>query len=302
MFLLNKISFLILLKKKKIPIYKSGEHNNMNNYRPIAIASPVSKILETAFLTRLQAFLEFNKIIDKNQFGFRKNIGTEDAVAKAMDLIYNKMNEGNKVMATFIDISKAFDCVNHSILIEKMKNIKTGKDTENWIRSYLKDRSIQVQIKDEISNPRIINVGVSQGSILGPKLFLLYINDIHEIKLNGYLLNYADDCILINFAKRKNDTIADATEDLSKINEWCIANKLNINFNKTKYLNFTLMEKKDVHNLPIKIHSCGNTDNSCNCQMIENKQNIKYLGINIDSHLKWNKHTEILTNYLKRMN
>jgi len=297
-------SFPDIIKRTKIiPIYKAGDHNNLNNYRPIAIASPISKILETAFLSRLETFLDTNEIIDENQFGFRKKCGTEDAIAKTIDLIYNKMNAGKKVIATFIDLSKAFDCVNHSILLEKLNKIGIGKDAEEWISSYLKDRIIQVKIKDEISDPRTINIGVPQGSILGPKLFLLYINDIYNHCLQGYLLNYADDCILINYSKIKKDVIKETTNDLSRINEWCISNRLKINFNKTKYLFFSLIDKKlDETNLPITIHECGFAVNNCTCNQIESTNSIKYLGLYIDRNLKWNTHTEHLTKYLKRMN
>jgi hypothetical protein len=283
-----------------VPIYKQGNRNDFTNYRPITISSNISKIFETAFLNRLQIHLNINNIINENQFGFRKRMGTDEALGELFNYIYNNINKSKHTTATFIDLSKAFDKVNHDILIDKLDNYGIKNKEKNWCKTFLHDRTISTKIDNMIGKAQHINWGVPQGSILGPVLFLIYINDIYDIQLNGRILNYADDCVIINEAKNLTLLSQEANRDISSFNKWCTNNRLQINCKKTKFINFSLKNKNEQY-LDIKIHSKDCSHINCNCEKLEQCKSIKYLGIHVDENLKWNVHIEKLYNYLKSM-
>ena len=282
-----------------VPIHKQGDINEFSNYRPISITSNISKIFEIAFLNRLNDHLGQNNILNNEQYGFRKNIGTDEALAKLFEEIYNNINKGLKTVAIFIDLTKAFDKVNHKILLTKLQRYGIKDKTKRWCETYLKDRRICVRIGNQIGQYESINWGVPQGSILGPTLFLIYINDIYNIKLNGVILNYADDCVIINKARTIDKLSNESTNDIQKFNEWCHYNKLNINIKKTKYIYFTLKNQNVIFD--IKIHKINCHGLKCKCENLERTNYIKYLGIYVDQNLKWNVHTDKLCSHLKKM-
>ena len=178
-----------------VPIFKEAEGDklNMENYRPISTLNFISKVFEKLFLTRLKSFLNLSGILDKFQFGFRDSVSTTDAVITFLNDTYNNINESKYTIATFIDFKKAFDTINHEILLGKLKNFGVRSLPLKWIESYLYNRRMYVDFNGTHSTSKTVNIGIPQGTVLGPFLFILYINDIfNSSKILKFLL-YADD-------------------------------------------------------------------------------------------------------------
>ena len=177
---------------KVIPIHKNGSTQVMNNYRPISLLSIFDKTMENIMHERLYKFLELNNILYNKQFGFRKNNSTIDALIKITDKIRESVDKGKYGCGIFIDLRKAFDTVNHNILLLKMEHYGVRGPSLQWFRSYLSERK-HVYINGECSELKQISCGVPQGSVLGPLLFLIYINDLPNISKKFDLYLFADD-------------------------------------------------------------------------------------------------------------
>ena len=178
---------------KVIPIHKGGSTQDVNNYRPIFLLSIFDKIIEKIMHKHLYAFLEYHNILFQNQFGFRRNNSTVYALAKITEIIKESIDKGKYGCGTFMDLHKAFDTVNHGILFKKLEHYGIRDNMIGWFQSYLNDRKQYVDINGKSSHLLDITCGVSQGSVLGPLLFLIYMNDLPNIGkiLNFYL--FADD-------------------------------------------------------------------------------------------------------------
>ena len=225
-------------------------------------------------------------------------MGTEDALLKFTSVIYKSLNDNLKTVAIFIDISKAFDSVNHEILLRKLYSAGIRGRQHEWFVSYLKNRKQFVKIGDICSEFCLINKGVPQGSILGPILFIIFINDLCNLELCGQIVTYADDTVII-FSTTSYELLKDMiNSDLMKIKNWFKNNDLKINSNKTKYINFSL--KQDFsNNLTIKYHiDCFEETPICNCPEISKVENIKYLGLYVHQSFKWKLHAGKINNKL----
>jgi len=287
---LDTHSFPVSLKKATItPIYKTGNKNILSNYRPISILPSFSKIIEKALSTKMYNFLNHSNFFADNQYGFIKGKNTESALLEFNRFIYNSIDKNKKTAAIFLDISKAFDSVNHSLLILKLEHAGFRGNILNWFISYLSNRQQRVKIGNNLSDYVISNCGVPQGSILGPLLFLIFINDFCKLKLFGKMITYADDSALLYSCVNNLELKSQIEADLIEIGKWFAVNDLSLNLNKTKYIYFNL--KQPLFSLNIKFHliSCLNNLN-CNCQSLEQVQSIKYLGLHIDANLKWKTH------------
>ena len=174
---------------KVIPLYKGGSKNVYTNYRPVSLLSQFSKVLEKLFDVRLQAFVEKSNILSDSQYGFRSNRSTSLALMELIEEICTGIDNKKLTVGVFIDLKKAFDTIDHNILLEKLEFYGIRGVAHSWIKSYLFSRKQYVQVDNSVSELLSIMCGVPQGSVLGPKLFILYINDLCNVsKLLKYVL------------------------------------------------------------------------------------------------------------------
>ena len=226
----------ILKIGRQTPVFKSGICT-VSNYRPITVCSSFSKILEKVVRDRLQNFVTENNIINKNQFRFRKNHSTTHATTNLLEATIDGLDNKLKVGGVFLDVSKAFDCVDHDILLKKLEFYGIREMSLMWIESYLKDRTQYVELNGTKSNEYTSNIGVPQGGVLSALLFILFTNDIIEStkKLNFSI--FADDtCLTLSIERSKYDETLKA--ELQKVIEWFTCNRLLLNINKTEYIFF----------------------------------------------------------------
>lgn len=262
-----------------IPIFKAGNKEEPSNYRPISILPLLSKIFEKLVLNRMIGFLEKHKIVSKYQYGFQKGRSTLDALVDVIMTLQDTLDEGDKAILLCIDLCKAFDTVCHKILIDKLSFYGFRGIINNWFQSYLSNRSQMVRVHTEDSEEMINDQGVPQGSILGPVMFLLYINDLPEVIEYGKPTLFADDSGIIYSGTDFNHSIYHAQMDINSIEDWATRNLLTINSSKTHYVKISTSHAKPEINDQLFI--CKNK--------IDPVPETKFLGIIIDSNCKWDK-------------
>lgn len=267
-----------------IPIFKSGDTLDCNNYRPISTLSVFNKILEKLLVTRLTDFLNVHKVLYDFQYGFRQGSSTQTAIIELVDDIVDAIDSGKLMGGLFLDLKKAFDTLNHEILLKKLECYGIRGVANTVIKSYLTNRRQFVQIEDDRSRLAPINVGVPQGSNIGPLLFILFINDLPRLGLNGKARLFADDTALF-YPNKDVDTIITLMEkDLHTLNQYFNANLLSLNPMKTKYMIFRSFRKiVPEHDHP-KLQQT----------IIEKVFCFKYLGIQLDPILSWIDHIKMI--------
>jgi hypothetical protein len=289
---LNNGKFPNLLKiAKVIPVYKSDDKLQVANYRPISILPIFSKIFERIMYNRLLNYLQTKDILAQNQYGFRDKHSTYMALLSLVDDISEELNNKNYSIGIFIDLSKAFDTINHKLLIRKLNHYGVRGIVLDWFISYLTDRTQFVNIDGTNSTFLPVKCGVPQGSILGPLLFILYINDIiHSSELAKFIM-FADDTNI--FFKHKNLSILYnvINTELEKIYVWFKLNKLSLNIKKTNYILFQNGNKK-INNNGLTINIDGTN--------IDQVGSTKFLGVVINSKLNWNNHIKIICNKISK--
>lgn len=265
------------------PIFKEGDKEATTNYRPIAILPILSKVFEYAILSRLSEHLASNNVLNQYQFGFVTKCNTEVAVLHLLSSIYNNIEKKKVTAAVFIDMKKAFDCVDHGILMNKFKLLMLPRNVENLLHSYMINRTQRVDIDGCRSGSLKVNSGIFQGSILGPISFIFYINGVFKLNLKGSIQLYADDIALV-YGEKDPQTLKHAIEsDLTTIRHYFNSLGLDINNSKTKYVQFqgrARLEYFTERSLNIMI---GN-------DKLERVANYKYLGLFIDECLSFQPH------------
>lgn len=218
------------------------------------------------------------------QYGFRRNCGTNTALSEIVDRILCDMNNRKKCTGLFMDLSKAFDCVNHEILLNKLERMGIRGVALKLFESYLTDRQIIVSANETLSSSKKINISVPQGSVLGPILHLLYVNDLCKLQLRGHLALFADDTSTFYSSNSFETNMESINEDMAKINEYFRINKLTLNLKKTHYINFGRSKTAEEYSNGI----------DCEGTLIEHTKQLKFLGLHIDSQLSWAKHIDCL--------
>ena len=265
-----------------LPLFKAGKRCDVGNYRPISLLPLFSKILERIMHSRLYQYFESNNLLYCKQFGFRKNCGVDYGLMEAVDSISHSMSNRKMTLGVFIDLSKAFDTVDHKILLKKLKKYGVTGEELMWFESYLSNRKQFVKIENKESDLLKISCGVPQGSILGPLLFLIYVNDMYLFVPKLSVIMFADDTNLFVSGKDHKSLFNIMNNQLQLIEDWFAANKLSLNLQKTKYTLFSSSTLED--NLPLKLPTLFFGANK-----ISRSRYTKLLGVLIDENLNWNK-------------
>ncbi|HZD81726.1 MAG TPA: reverse transcriptase family protein, partial [Nitrososphaeraceae archaeon] len=272
-----------------VPVYKAKERDKVENYRPISLLSTVSKVFEIIIKMKMLAFLNKQNFFNNFQYGFIPKKGTEDILVDFVYEVSNNLEMGFQVSSIFLDIRKAFDTVDHNILLYKLKDAGFEGEMLSWFKSYLIGRKQVVKIEGIHSKECMISSGVPQGSVLGPLLFVIFVNDLGKLELFGKLFAFADDTAIVYRAKSKDILSRCMNSDLIKISNWYYKNKLSINISKSNYMIFNFKENYEP-DVDIRLHSspeCGDGICSPECGTLQRVMETKYLGVVIDQGLTW---------------
>ena len=254
------------------PIPKAGDLKNVKNWRPISQIKLPGKLIERLVHTQLSIY--FDDILNKNQHGFRKSKSTGTAIFNVLEEVFETWNRKHISSCIFIDYSKAFDTIDHSILIKKLKLYGLDKTAIKFLTAYLANRKQRIVIKNQSSPYTTLRCGVPRGSILGPLLFIIYTNDLFfENNPTEKIIMYADDTLVINTADTELSAVQNSQNCFDRVIAWCNLNKLTINSEKTKHLCIT--NKKRLLNLHIQKAQIN----------LGNVESYEYLGFNIDKQL-----------------
>lgn len=271
-----------------IPLFKKGTRNCPSNFRPISTLHFVNKIFEKVMNCRLKSYLDRFGIISPQQFGFVRNRATSDAILRLTDEIYGSFDAKQYFIGVMLDFSKAFDTVQHDILLAKLEKIGIRGSVLDWFKSYLTDRQQYVDIDGVPSGLLPVNTGVPQGSILGPLLFNLYINDMHRCSSNLSFIHFADDTTIFV----RGDNLVAVTDslnsELNSVDEWLKMNKLSLNISKSSFMIFSNLDTSS--SAVIKIRG---TD-------LIRVSRAKFLGMSLDDKLNFRDHIDSVCNKVSK--
>ena len=273
---------------KVIPLFKKGDHLDTSNYRPISLLSTLSKILERIIYKRTINFLKTHNVLTNSQFGFRKNHSTIHALLNFVDKVAHAIDDYSHMIGIFLDFSKAFDTINHKILLYKLSHYGIRGKALEWFRNYLKNRKQYVSLNQNNSSLKEIENGVPQGSLLGPLLFIVYINDFSRSSDILSFILFADDSNVFFSHKNPDCLIETVNSELKKVTQWIRANKLSLNIQKTKYMLFS----NTLNTLP--------TDVIFDDTPLEKVAYTKFLGITVDNKLSWKFHIDNICKTISR--
>lgn len=274
---------------KIVPIHKKGPKDKIENYRPISLLASISKIFEKAMLDRLISFLTKFNILTPEQFGFRKYLSTNTAIIDFLSALYLEMDASKCTMGLFLDMSKAFDLVDYKILLSKLDCYGIRGQALKWIESFLVERKHLVDIGGNKSDCLDLCMGVPQGSVLGPLLFIIYINDFPKHLLNSKATLFADDTSILSSDKSRASLVHKMNTEIEHIDCYYRNNNLLINISKSNIMKFSCHEENE--SLYVKLEG----------KSLEQQEHVKFLGVYIDCHLKWDKHINVLCSRLSTM-
>ena len=268
-----------------IPLYKGKDSDKVINYRPISLLVTISKVIEKLIYKRMIKFIDKYNLLYDSQYGFRTKQSCEHAILELIGNILESKNSKQHACALFLDLSKAFDTLNHNILLEKLDKYGIHGICNKWFRSYLKDRKLQCKIntvenKIVRSDTYNITYGTAQGSCLGPLLFILFTNDIHLLPIYSRLILFTDDTTIFSHHKSEHFLKYMLTHDMEILINWFKSNQLSLNMDKTTMIKFWPDKS------PFEIHIDEST--------IKNAPFTKFLGITIDDSLTWSIHVNKL--------
>ena len=264
-------------------LHKSGDRSDISNYRPISVLPALSKILEKAVHEQVYKHMSTNNYLSDHQSGFRPKRSTDTALTWYTDKIYRNMGDKKATVSVYLDLAKAFDTVNHEMLLLKLKSYGITGTAHDWFSSYLSNRKQQVCVNGQLSSPSTVTMGVPQGSILGPLAFIIFINDLPSAIKHSEVHMYADDTVIFLGSDKPDYISKRLSSDLNAINDWFTKNHLSLNVSKTKFMIYgTNALKKRFSNLRLDVGG----------ELIERVHNFKYLGVIFDENLTWDNHIE----------
>ncbi len=270
-------------KANVLPLHKKGDKDKCTNYRPVSILPITSKILERVVFKHVFNFFLDHNLLTSHQSGFRPNDSTVNQLAYLYHTFCNALDKKKDVRIVFCDISKAFDRVWHPGIIYKLKRLGIEGNLLEFFKDYLANRQQRVVIKGQYSSWDHLKAGVPQGSVLGPLLFLVYINDLVNVITCDVKL-FADDTVLYTVTDNQQQSADELNSNLERVNDW--ANQWLVKFNptKTKLMNISLKKTVDFDNYPVKFGS----------DILQDVSTQRHLGIEISSNLKWSFHIDKL--------
>ena len=273
-----------------IPVFKKGSQTTLNNYRPILLLSIFNKLLEKLMYKRIVDFLDKTQLIYSKQFGFRSHYSTEHAVLSIIDQVQLAIEDHDYSCGIFLDFSKAFDTVNHQILLTKLDYFGIRGVVKDWFTSYLRNRTQFVSLGAVTSDIQAVSCGVPQGSVLGPLLFLIYVNDFHNYsKLLDFHL-FADDANLFLQHRDINMLESLINSELEKVHTWLCANRPSLNIDKSNFVIFRPIQRKLAKQVILSINN----------QMLTQETSSRYLGVYIDYNANWKTHISYISKKVKR--
>ena len=283
---------------KVIPIHKASDKSLLKNYRPISLLPAFSKLLEKLMYNKIISFLNSKDLFYKHQYGFRAKHSTVHPIIHLLNHCAEASSKpkSDLTMTIFCDLSKAFDVINHKFLLSKLNSFGIRGIANHWFHSYLTDRRQFVELDGHKSTYTTISIGVPQGSILGPLLYLIYVNDIGN-SCNGNVLSFADDTTIYLSDQKPDQLYAKANIQINELFQWFCSNKLSLNASKTKYL--VIRPKHLRYDLKIYDVYIGNTKltrigNDCD------ETSVKFLGIYLDENLTWKSHLSNVNNKISK--
>jgi Reverse transcriptase (RNA-dependent DNA polymerase) len=290
--LFYNVAYIPLELKKALilPKHKKVKKNNILNYRPIANINVLAKLLVRNILIRIQKLAYVNNLIDSNQFAYQKNISINEAVITKTDFIYNAFNENKNVLAIYLDLTRAFETINHKILLAKLENYGFHNKSLKLLEDYFCDRKQITIVNKHYSDSSSVKVGVPQGTILGPWLFILFLNDIFKTSSLPKIICFADDTLLLYTIEKNCKLLShEINSSLNNIANWFDSNLLLLNENKSNFMLYSITAKNELPKLTVTL----------GYKIIEETYSFKYLGLNFAPNLKWSVHINTLLTKLK---